>query len=154
MSSGERWLHHSKLNHSLNRSNYQILWPFSADNFYAYYNSGYTISINFSCVFVALLMWFNVVATNIVNHYHFIYNLSWNENIKKTRRYQLICFIFINLHNIQYIIYILLLTYDENNKVIKEQGEILNTIKDYYEKFIHRKKQMKFHQKNIFLIKN
>jgi hypothetical protein len=23
---------------------------------------------------------------------------------------------------------------DENNKVIKEQGEILNTIKDYYEK--------------------
>jgi hypothetical protein len=24
---------------------------------------------------------------------------------------------------------------DENNKVIKEQGEILNTIKDYYEQF-------------------
>ena len=111
MSSGKRCLHHSKLNHSLDRSNYQILWPFSADNFYAYYNPGYTISISFSCVFVALLMWFNVVATNIVNHYHFIYNLSWNENIKKTRRYQLICFIFINLHNIQYIIYILLLTY-------------------------------------------
>jgi hypothetical protein len=29
MSSGERWLHHSKLNRSLDRSNYQIfLWPF------------------------------------------------------------------------------------------------------------------------------
>jgi hypothetical protein len=66
-----------------------------------------------ACVFVALLMWFNVVVgTNIVNHYHFIYNLSWNENIKKTKDfYQLIYFIFINLHTIQYIIYILLLTY-------------------------------------------
>ena len=44
---------------------------------------------------------------------------------------------------------------DENNKVIKEQGEILNTIKDYYEKlYTSKKKQMKFHQKNIFLIQN
>ena len=92
----------SKLNRSLNWSNYQILlWPFSADNFCAYYNPGYTISISFSCgSFVALLMWFNVVVTNIINHYHFIYNLSWNENIKKTRRCQLIYFISINLHTI------------------------------------------------------
>jgi prolyl oligopeptidase PreP (S9A serine peptidase family) len=29
---------------------------------------------------------------------------------------------------------------DENNKVIKEQGEILNTIKDYYEKLYTSKK--------------
>ena len=44
---------------------------------------------------------------------------------------------------------------DEHNKVIKEQGEILNTIKDYYEKlYTSKKKQMKFHQKNIFLIQN
>jgi hypothetical protein len=39
---------------------------------------------------------------------------------------------------------------DENNKVIKEQREILNTIKDYYEKIYTSKKNMKFHQKNIF----
>jgi hypothetical protein len=44
MSSGERCWHHSKLNHSLDRSNYQILlWPFSADNLCAYYHPGYTI---------------------------------------------------------------------------------------------------------------
>ena len=91
MSSDERWLHHSKLNRSLDRSNYQILWPFSADNFCAYYNPGYTISISFSCVFFFhtflvfffLHMWFNVVeGTNIANHYHFIYNLSWMQVIK------------------------------------------------------------------------
>jgi hypothetical protein len=35
----------------------------------------------------------------------------------------------------------------------KEQGEILNPIKDYYEKLYTSKKQMKFHQNNIFLIK-
>jgi nitrogenase molybdenum-iron protein alpha/beta subunit len=29
---------------------------------------------------------------------------------------------------------------DENNKVIKEQGEILSTIKDYYEKLYTSKK--------------
>ena len=29
---------------------------------------------------------------------------------------------------------------DENNKVIKEQGEILNTIKDYYEQLYTSKK--------------
>jgi hypothetical protein len=29
---------------------------------------------------------------------------------------------------------------DENNRVIKEQGEILNTIKDYYEKLYTSKK--------------
>jgi hypothetical protein len=35
---------------------------------------------------------------------------------------------------------VVLFLIDENNKVIKEQGEILNTIKDYYEKLYTSKK--------------
>ena len=44
---------------------------------------------------------------------------------------------------------------DENNKVIIEQGEILNTTKGYYEKlYTSKKKQMKFHNFFLFLIEN
>jgi hypothetical protein len=68
MSSGERWLHHSKLKRSLDRSNYQILlWSFSADNLCAYYNPGYTISISFSCLFLHfwcdLMLWLLILST-------------------------------------------------------------------------------------------
>jgi hypothetical protein len=88
-----------------------------------------TQDIQFLSAFLALLMWFNVVVgTNIVNHYHFIYNLSWNENIKKTRRYQLIYFISINLHNIQYIIYILQNFKHRYNKSIIQNKQKLSFV--------------------------
>jgi hypothetical protein len=57
----------SKLNRSLDRSNYQILWSFSADNLCAYYNPGYTISISFSCLFLHfwcdLMLWLLILST-------------------------------------------------------------------------------------------
>jgi hypothetical protein len=43
---------------------------------------------------------------------------------------------------------------DKNNKVIKEQGEILIQLRTTMKNFIRRKKQIKFHKKNIFLIQN
>ena len=40
---------------------------------------------------------------------------------------------------------------DENNKVIKEQREILNTIKDYYEKlYTSKKNRWNFIKKKYF----
>lgn len=99
MSSGERWLLHSKLNRSLDRRNYQILlWPFRAENCCAYNNPGYTFFINFSCCLRYQPLPFFL---------QFVMKLKYN----KEKIYQLIYFIFINLHTIQYIIYILLLTY-------------------------------------------
>ena len=74
MSSGERRLHHSKLNHSLDRSNYQILCDLSVQIIFVPIT---TQDIQFLSAFLvfffALLVWFIVVVgTNIVNHYHFI----------------------------------------------------------------------------------
>ena len=74
MSSGKRCLHHSKLNHSLDRSNYQILCDLSVQIICVPIT---TQDIQFLSAFLvfffALLVWFIVVVgTNIVNHYRFI----------------------------------------------------------------------------------
>ena len=93
MSSGERRLHHSKLNHSLDRSNYQILCDLSVQIIFVPIT---TQDIQFLSAFLvfffALLVWFIVVVgTNIVNHYRFmIGNPDRNHklwNIESTERY-------------------------------------------------------------------
>ena len=75
MSSGERCLHHSKLNHSLDRSNYQILLCDLSVQIICVPITNQDIQFlsAFPVFFFALLVWFIVVVgTNIVNHYHFI----------------------------------------------------------------------------------
>ena len=77
MSSGERCLHHSKLNHSLDRSNYQILCDLSVQIICVPIT---TQDIQFLSAFLvfffALLVWFIVVGTNMVNHYRYEADLS------------------------------------------------------------------------------
>ena len=78
MSSGKRCLHHSKLNHSLDRSNYQILCDLSVQIICVPIT---TQDIQFLSAFLvfffALLVWFIVVGINIVNHYRFIEIMSF-----------------------------------------------------------------------------